>query len=184
LKHLFAEKGLQQTFLKRNLPGRQEHCIDDLQIIVPDCQGARQVLSGRTPGTFAGSCRPIDGQKSILCSKENHQRGDKQVMGPGVFLLIGLFLILACLFFYRAQKIEALEKRGVRVAAIVTNVEQFPGVSYVTAEWQHPQTREMYTFHSVTVLNQLPLQRGGPVRVLLDPQNYKRYYMPLGARMT
>jgi len=105
-------------------------------------------------------------------------------MGPGVILLIGLFLMLACLFFYRAQKIEALEQRGVRVAAIVTNVEQFPGGSYVTAQWQHPQTREMYTFHSVTVLNQFPLQRGNPVRVLVDPQNYKRYYIPLGARTT
>ena len=104
-------------------------------------------------------------------------------MGPGVILLIGLFLVLACLFFYRAQKIEALEQRGVRVAAIVTNVEQFPGISYVTAQWQHPQTREMYTFHSVTVLNQ-SLQRGSSVRVLVDPQNYKRYYIPLGARTT
>ena len=105
-------------------------------------------------------------------------------MGPGVFLLIGLFLLLACLFFYRAQKIEALEQSGMRVAAIVTNVGQFPGVSYVTAQWQHPQTREMYTFHSVTVLNQFPLQRGGPVHVLVDPQNYKRYYIPLGAWTT
>jgi len=103
-------------------------------------------------------------------------------MGPGVILLIGLFLLLACLFFYRAQKIEALEQRGVRVAAIVTHVEQFPGGNYVTAQWQHPQTRQVYTFHSVTVLNQFPLQRGSPVRVLVDPQNYKRYYIPLGAR--
>jgi hypothetical protein len=116
--------------------------------------------------------------------KGNLQRGERHAMGPGVILLIGLFLMLACLFFYRAQKIEALEQRGVRVAAIVTNVEQFPGVSYVTAQWQHPQTREMYTFHSVTVLNQFPVQRGGPVRVLVDPQNYKRYYIPLGARTT
>jgi hypothetical protein len=104
-------------------------------------------------------------------------------MGPGVFLLIGLFLLLVCLFIYRAHKIEALEQRGVKVAAVVTNVEQFPGVSYVTAQWQHPQTREMYTFHSVTVLNQFPLQPGVPVRVLVDPQNYKRYFISLGARM-
>jgi hypothetical protein len=52
----------------------------------------------------------------------------------------------------------------------------------VTAQWQHPQTREMYTFHSVMVLNQFPVQPGGPVRVLMDPQNYKRYYIALGAR--
>ena len=103
-------------------------------------------------------------------------------MGPGVILLIGLFLLLACLFFYRAQKIEALERRGVRVAAIVTRVEQFPGGSFVTAQWQHPQTREMYTFRSMTVLNQFPLQQGRPVHVLVDPQNYRRYYIPLGAK--
>jgi hypothetical protein len=53
------------------LKSRQEHRIDDLQIVVADGQGARQVLSGRTPGTFAGSCRPIDGQRSILYSKGN-----------------------------------------------------------------------------------------------------------------
>ena len=103
-------------------------------------------------------------------------------MGPGVILLIALFLLLACLFVYRAQKIEALEQRGVRVAAIVTNVEPFPGGSYVTAQWQHPQTREIFTFRSMTVLNQFPLQQGRPVQVLVDPQNYKRYYIPLGAR--
>ncbi|HEX6479989.1 MAG TPA: hypothetical protein VF043_14195 [Ktedonobacteraceae bacterium] len=103
-------------------------------------------------------------------------------MGPGVILLIGLFLLLACLFFYRAQKIEALEQRGVRVADVVTNVEPFPGGSYVTAQCEQPQTREMLTFHSVTVLNQFPLQQGRPVHVLVDPQNYKRYYIPSGAR--
>ncbi len=45
-------------------------------------------------------------------------------MEPAVILFIGLFLLLASLFFYRAQKIEALEQRGMRVAAIVTTVEQ------------------------------------------------------------
>jgi hypothetical protein len=31
---------------------------------------SRQVLSGRTPGTFVGSGRPIDGQRSILAARE------------------------------------------------------------------------------------------------------------------
>ncbi len=105
-------------------------------------------------------------------------------MEPAVILFIGLFLLLASLFFYRAQKIEALEQRGMRVAAIVTTVDQFPGGSYLTAQWQHPQTREVYTFHAVTVLNPFPLQRGSPVHVLVDPHNSKRYYIPLGVRMT
>ena len=105
-------------------------------------------------------------------------------MEPAVILFIGLFLLLASLFFYRAQKIEALEQRGMRVAAIVTTVDQFPGGSYLTAHWQHPQTREVYTFHAVTVLNPFPLQRGSPVHVLVDPHNSKRYYIPLGVRMT
>ena len=101
-------------------------------------------------------------------------------MEPAVVWFIGLFLLLASLFFYRAQKIEALEQRGLRVAAIVTTVDQFPGGSYLTAQWQPPQTREVYTFHGVTVLNQFPLPRGSAVHVLVDPHNYKRFSVPLG----
>src|SRR5712691_5060469 len=74
----------------------------------------------RIPGTFVGSCRWMQSQRSILCSKESLQRGERHVMEPAVVWFIGLFMLLASLFFYRAQKIEALEQRGVRVAAIVT----------------------------------------------------------------
>ena len=103
-------------------------------------------------------------------------------MGPGIAFFIGL-LLLVLFIFLRTQRIEALQQHGVPVVAIVTRVEQFAGITYVIANWQDPYSRRVYTFHNGAMFTQLFLQRGSYIKVLVNRNNYKRYYMPLGSRM-
>jgi len=99
---------------------------------------------------------------------------------PGIIFFVGL-LGLVCLFLRRAAKLEALEQHGVRVVATITSIEAHAMFTRVTAYWQHPSTRQVYPCHSWMLYNQLSLQPGRQVQVLVDPANYQRYTMK-GAR--
>jgi hypothetical protein len=103
-------------------------------------------------------------------------------VGPSIAFFTGL-LLLVLFIFLRTQRIEALQQHGVPVRAIITRVEQFAGITYVSANWQDPYSRRVYTFHNGAMFTQLPLQRGNSITVLVSRNNYKRYYMPLGARI-
>lgn len=103
-------------------------------------------------------------------------------VGPSIAFFTGL-LLLVLFIFLRTQRIEALQQHGVPVRAIITRVEQFAGITYVIANWQDPYSRRVYTFHNGAMFTPLPLQRGNSITVLVNRNNYKRYYMPLGARM-
>ena len=70
-----------------------------------------------------------------------------------------------------------LEQHGVRVVATITSIEAHAMFTRVTAYWQHPQTRQVYPCHSWMLFNQLSLQPGRQVQVLVDPTNYHHYCM-------
>ena len=97
-------------------------------------------------------------------------------MEPGIVFFVGL-LCLVCLFLRRVAKLERLEQHGVKVVASITSIEPHTMFTRVTAQWQHPQTWQVYPCHSWMLFNPHSFQPGRQVQVLVDPTNYQSYSM-------
>lgn len=110
------------------------------------------------------------------------------LIGGGLGLLIGLFVLTSIV--RRAQRIDHLQKKGMHLTALVTNIRTYTeryssGDSYntrtvsdVTAEWIHPTTQQRYVFQQKTYGSPM-VSRGGPVTVYVDHNNFNEYHMEL-----
>ena len=111
-------------------------------------------------------------------------------------LILGALMALAAvclviLFFQRRKaSIRTLQKRGRRLIAIVTNIEQeceergnpeFPRIDYayyIEAEWTDPRTGNTYRFRSDRLASSPKEYPPGTfVHVLVDPRNPSRYVL-------
>ena len=111
-------------------------------------------------------------------------------------LILGALMALAAvclviLFFQRRKaSIRTLQKRGRRLIAIVTNIEQeceergnpeFPRIDYayyIEAEWTDPRTGNTYRFRSDRLASSPKEYPPGTfVYVLVDPRNPSRYVL-------
>jgi hypothetical protein len=118
-------------------------------------------------------------------------------MAVDILILSALMVLAAiCLaiLFVRRRKadIRTLRKRGRRLIAIVTNVEQeceergnpeVPRIDYayyIEAEWTDPQTGQTYRFRSDRLASSpKEYSPGAFVHVLVDAKHPARYVMEL-----
>jgi Protein of unknown function (DUF3592) len=118
-------------------------------------------------------------------------------MAVSILILIALLVLVAiCLaiVFIRQKKasVHTLQRRGRRLIAVVTNVEQeceergnpeFPRIDYayyIEAEWTDPRTGNTYRFRSDRLASSpKEYPTGAFVRVLIDPKNPARYVLEL-----
>jgi len=111
------------------------------------------------------------------------------------YLLLVIVMILIPLFpyIYQQKKIKDLQRRGIRISAIVTRVETrmvctgkiggpvFQDTFFaIHAIWTKPETGECYIFKSEW-LSYKPREciEERPVSVWIDFKNPRRYYMEL-----
>jgi hypothetical protein len=108
--------------------------------------------------------------------------------------LTALAVIYLAIHFVRRRKanIRTLQRRGRRLIAIVTNVEQeseergnpeVPRIEYayyIEAEWTDPRTGHTYRFRSDRLASSpKEYPPGAFVHVLVDPKHPTRYVMEL-----
>jgi len=114
---------------------------------------------------------------------------------PAVLIVLTV-LVVVCLavFFVQRRKanMRSLHKRGRRLVAIVTAVEQereergnpeVPRIDYayyIEAEWTDPRTGNTYRFRSDRLASSpKEYPPGAPVQVLVDPKDPARYVLEL-----
>jgi len=108
--------------------------------------------------------------------------------------LILLFAVCLAIIFVRWRKtsLRTLQKRGRRLVAIVTNIEQereergnpeIPRIDYayyIEAEWTDPRTGNTYQFRSQRLASSpKEYPPGSFVPVLIDPKDPGRYVLEL-----
>ena len=106
-------------------------------------------------------------------------------------VLAVVFLVIR-LIYQRKAKVRILQRRGRRLIAMVTAVEQereergnpeFPRIDYayyIEAEWTDPQTGNTYRFRSDRLASSPKEYSPGTfVYVLIDPERPTRYMLEL-----
>jgi hypothetical protein len=106
--------------------------------------------------------------------------------------LMVLAAICLAILFIRRRKASTLQKRGRRLIAIVTNIEQeceergnpeVPRIDYayyIEAEWTDPRTGHTYRFRSDRLASSPKEYSPGTfVHVLVDPKSPTRYVLEL-----
>ena len=113
-------------------------------------------------------------------------------------LILSVLMVLAAVCFAvlfvqrRKANIHTLQKRGRRLIAIVTNIEQeceergnpeIPRIDYayyIEAEWTDPRTGHTYRFRSDRLASSPKEYPPGTfVQVLVDPKHPTRYVLEL-----
>jgi Protein of unknown function (DUF3592) len=109
-----------------------------------------------------------------------------------ILMLLAAICLIVLLIKYRKAKVRTLQKRGRRLIAIVTAVEQereergnpeVPRIDYayyIEAEWTDPRTGITYQFRSDRLASSpKEYSPGAFVSVLVDPEQPTRYVLEL-----